>query len=309
MRPYPGTFNFYDTTLGIWEKPTNLDGVYDEGFRREVLTPLRLFLRGRGWTVEHDPDGLKHYQCIAKYMWVAHYGHLQLKLQQGGRHIEMAFWQDVVVEHPNGGQYDSNRFDKMPYLIRLRWIVEVRALLEYLRSTHGYAMPELAKGPTLELQIARTARYGHKTRPTEHPLGAFNDSWDGEWDKKRGTHRFERDETGWPSEKELRSWSYNGITPGCVRYWVEYHGHVLRGRAYPNMNGMCVFVYGPGMLDYTQCGAGELFVPGDRESLKKMKEYRAIPALKRKLAEAVKAEHFEKAIIFRDLLIKMGARA
>lgn len=305
-----GSLSLYDTTLSIWEEPAHPEGQthglwhgYEQEFTKTVFTPLRGYLRRRGWTVVRDPRG-QHYKCIAKWMWLGNHGDLQVKLQLGGRHIEIAFFQNVVHENPNGGQYDYDRLDKMPYLVRLRFLAEMKALIEYLQTKHGYAGPQLAGREEwpLALRIARTARYGKNIRPTEDPLGSFNDGWDSEWEKRRGTHRFERDETGWPTAKELRSWDYHGITPGCERCWIHYSGHIFRGRAYPDMNGMCVFVYGKNPRDYTQVGSWELFTPKPGQSLRKVARHRCQSTVKRLLDQAVKDQNFEKAIIYRNIL-------
>lgn len=313
-----GRLRFYETTLQIWEEPKcDTFGPYAQDFMDRVFKPIIGFLRKRGWTVEPDPNG-KHYKSIAKYMWIANHGDLRLKLHQSGRTIEMNSYQEVVTEHPNGGQYDSKPFTKMPYLIRKRFTCEARALIERLTARHGYPVDRLAgrDGDPLASRIEQTARHGSAIPPTEDPLASFNDCWDSEWDKKRGTHRFERDETGWPARSQMNGYGWNGggcdrhgvyIEPGSVRYWIDYNGYVMRGRAYPNMNSMCVFVYGPDQ--WTQCDSTSLFVPQPGQSLRKVKGYGAGPVLKRLIAEAVKAENFERAAILRDARNKFAAKA
>lgn len=307
-----GSLNFHDTSLDIWEEPDNggehgLPKGYEEEFTDKVLTPLRAYLSSRGFTVVPDPDG-KHYQPIAHWMWVANHGDLKVKLHLGGRKIEIAFYQDVVHENPYGGRHDFRKFGRMPYLIRLRFLAEVTALIGYLTTTHGYDMPRLAgdEGRALPLRIAETARYGRDTLPTKDPLASFNDRWDGEWDRKRGEHRFKRDETGWPTKHEITYGNFGGtdahgvyIEPGAVRYKVDYKGYILRGRCYPNMNSMCIFVYGPGPQDWTAGSSGEFF-SNAKGSLRKVKGYRAAARLKPLLEQAVASQNFERAIVLRD---------
>jgi hypothetical protein len=55
----------------------------------------------------------------------------------------------------------------------------------------------------LRLRLKRTALYGWQALMPEDPLQSFNDHWDGEWDKKRGTHRFDRGDDGWPTAEEF----------------------------------------------------------------------------------------------------------
>jgi hypothetical protein len=69
-------------------------------------------------------------------------------------------------------------------------------------------------------------------------LAYFNDVGDGEYEKKRGVHRFNRGTDGWPDyETVLQSWDRkdrdgNLLCHGDVRCVRNHKGHLLRGRVY-----------------------------------------------------------------------------
>jgi hypothetical protein len=306
-----GVLNLYDAHLGIWEEPSShghgLPAGYDDDFSKKVLKPLLAFLRRRKWDVVRDPEG-KIYQCIAKYMWLGTFGDLQVKIHQAGRTIKLDFFQDVNREHPTSGRHDLGRFNRMPYLIRLRFLVELRALIAYLQKKHGYAGPQLAGCDSAHLvtRLVRTCRYGKGTLITEDPLRSFNDRWDGEYEKRRGEHRFKRDANGWPDRSELGT--YGSLhEPGSIKHWTNTKGYIFRGKVYPNMNGMFGFVYGPGARDCTYANSGSFFTPEPGQSLRKVKGHRGIVVVGRLIEECVKREDFEKAKILRDYRNKLSA--
>lgn len=307
-----GRISLHDTQIAIWEEPGKCDQKYEDLFRREVFEPIIRFLRSRRWKIDHDPSEI-HYRSIAKSMRQGvHPDRLKIRMRQSGRTVELLFYQDVVSDHLYGGQYDFDKYFKMPYLIRLRFLAEARALITFLREAHGYSL-DLAYREDVDLtkRIIRTAKYGRDPLPTEDPLGAFNHCWNFESDWKRGG-RYKRDETGWPSENEYRWWNYYGVTNGSKRYLLMHDGYIRRGIAYRSMNGMCWFVYGPDPRgNFWQAMSGELFVPAPGQNLRKVKNYNGAVVLKKLLDAAVKAQDYRRTEILaralRKLLDKSGA--
>jgi hypothetical protein len=293
-----GRIRIHDTTLTVWEEPGGVDAAYEEAFTRDVFKPLRGFMRKRGWVVTRDPEGKKRYKCISKWMWVASFGDLQATLRLSGRSIEILFFQEINRENPNGGRYDFRRFHRMPYTVRLRFLVELRALIDHLQQAHGYHGPTLADVEGSEYaRLVRTCAYGRETLPTEDPLRSFNERWDMESDRRRGEHRFRRDETGWPTRDEIGTYHVYH-PPGAVRYWINPHGYVLRGRVYTNMNSMYAFVYGTGVRDVTYQSGSEFTATAPR--LGKVRNHRGVERITRLLGDCVQREDFEKARILRD---------
>src|SRR5579872_7318862 len=99
-----GSLRFYDTTIQIWEEPPKCDTQYEENFRREVFEPMIRFLRARGWHIDNDRNIDKNYPSLAKSHRQGNRDRLQAKLEQGGRQIEVKFFQNVVADHKYGGE-------------------------------------------------------------------------------------------------------------------------------------------------------------------------------------------------------------
>ena len=329
-----GRVSLYDTTISIIEDPYCSGGGLPNGYEQEftitVFKPLLSYLEKRGFTVSLDPDG-KNYKCIAHWMWQATFpvmvhweattpvqaANLSARLRLTGRQIEIAFYQNIASEHPAGGYFDSCKFLRMPCSMQQRFLIEARGLIAYLCQAHGYTSPSIDRKPGSHVysRLRRYCIFGEKTLPTEHPLASFNEHWNMPGDWARGG-RFKRDESGWPAPSEHLGYGWNGgnrdihgdyIEPGSVRYWIDYKGHVLRGRVYPNMNSMSIVVYGPAPRDYTAVNSQELFVPIPGRSLRKVKGWNAAHAIKRLLEGAIQRQDFEKAIIYRDQLKKWQA--
>ena len=136
-------------------------------------------------------------------------------------------------------------------------------------------------------------------------LVRFNNTWDGEYERKRGQHRFERGPDGWPTRKE-RSSSYAlldadrvEVNQGDLRYWRTRTGRLQRGLVFGGIGGQWIAVYGPGPHDYTSCSTFELFSwrPGLARRLHPKPR-----SLAEVLERSVAGQQFERAIVLRDLI-------
>jgi len=137
LRP-PGEVRFHDAGIIVWEDPGR-DGndvaawrkwqAYEEKFRRVILAGVIRVLRQRGWHVGPDADTVKNYYCLRKsHRQCTHWSGLQCELRQGGRCLEIKFYQNVKRPkgcNPLGGQYDFNKLEAMPYLLRKRCEMEM----------------------------------------------------------------------------------------------------------------------------------------------------------------------------------------
>jgi hypothetical protein len=286
-----GEITHHGTGLGIWE-----EGVNEKEFMTAVQGPLIRYFCGRGFNIHRDPDTKKHFRSISDRHHRGKKGDLELLIKVGGRHIELNFFQNVVVENQNGGQYDFKKFQKMPYLIQKQWLKEASAVIGYLVGTHGYTY---GKGLTGHLPADLLISLAG-IHPTKDPLKRFNEMWT--------PTRFKRGEDGWPIQSELSSY-YNvdregvPLSTGMFRWWRDRKGYLKRGIIYTNMNSMWQLVYGPGREDTTWMSAHDLFTlqPEDpRGRYFPPDKIRGI--LERVKEKAVEEELFEKAAIIRDLL-------
>lgn len=286
------TFSIYDATLSVRLEPTAKDqfGMWLPNWDNHVR--LLRVLKQIGFSIEADPKMLKHYRSIAKYNRIGRRGDLFVYCRTCSTGSEFEFYQEIVTVNPNGGRYDFDKVGMMPYLIRKSFERAVTALKADLLA-HGFA--------------DRT-KYGS---PVSDPLAYFNDRWDCDDDKQSGTHRFERDESGWPSANVIGNWGRrdrdgNEITHGAVRYARDLKGYLMRGRVYGGINGRWMLIYGPGSGDYTYLDAGELFTCSPATTCRKKHhdpsrgKQHAVNRLRQKMAQAVTAEDFETAARLRD---------
>lgn len=91
-------------------------------------------LRAEGFTIENDAEVAK---CIRDDYYIGRRGDLELYAHRYPAGFEIIFFQNIVIENQNGGRYDFDKFQKMPYMIRLRFIKyrdKIIALLNPLKT-------------------------------------------------------------------------------------------------------------------------------------------------------------------------------
>jgi hypothetical protein len=259
---------------------------------RELFHKVNRLLRSNGFTIGRDPDIEKKYKTLGPTHRRGRKGLLEVKTETGGRTVEVRFFQNVNFENRNGGEYDFNKLEKMPYLVRksFEWIV---AKLKALIIAEGYEL----RTPGPEWRV--------------DPLGAFNHGWNGAYERKHGIERFSRGPDGWPDEKALSCWKqldHDGrpIRSGEQR-WAIVNGRALRCRVYGGINGMWHGVYGPDRFNVLQRGGWvyRSIFPGrgrhfDDDERKK--------ALRRDLERALKANRFKRAMRICEYAERIGIK-
>lgn len=236
--PRTGAIRVHETWVQAWEETVD-----DRGMRL-VLRSVIERLRFRGFRVVRDPEVAERYPRLSPDRWLARLGDLQAEVERTGRILKVEFFQDVVnIDNVNGGRYCFGKFERMPRTMQLRCVVEVAAIVRKLQEL-GYTPEQVHGSPPLP--EAFTLLDVKHTMVGRYPLGSlegFNARWNSEYERKTGTHRFDRDETGWPSEKEIsRGWSGGDRDGTPVRngdvVYLRLDGRLARGVARPNMGGM-----------------------------------------------------------------------
>lgn len=287
-----GSILYHDTHIGIWE-----DDVNEEKFM-PIFRGIVRYLRRRGFVVTTDPITDKNFPVLKKKTRIGAKGALEFHLRLSGRHAEIEFFQNINFVNSNGGRYDFDRYEKMPYLIKKSFLNEASRLIDFLMKNYGYTYGrhlEDHPGPTLQRILLCH-------RGLLDPLERFNKGWTAE--------RFRRDETGWPCVEEYES-SYNRcrdregvpLRNGMVRYFRGDDGYLRRGKVYTNMNSMWQVVYGPRPKDTTYLSSGALFSlqPTDKHG-RVVKEEKGDRKRKEALQEAIRAMAFERAAVLRDVI-------
>lgn len=293
MKKREGTIGLHDTNISIWED------VVDEKSLMSVYMTILLHLRLRGFRVIRDPFTKKHYRCISNSHHYARLGDLEATISLSGRHIEMLFFQNLSIDNKNGGRYDFDKFKRMPYLMRKRYLLEVSKLLEMLISTYGYALSKAFHEPGPIVKRIISAIEG--IHPVTDPLKRFNDTW--------GSNRFKRDETGWPAVEEYAKCNNDKdrdgacLRNGLVRYFRDKNGYLKRGRVYTNMNNMWRVIFGPCRTDTTVRASWEFFELCETDCRHRhFSDAHRKKKIRMAMEKAVKGMEYERAAILRDLL-------
>lgn len=304
-----GVVSFGDARLGVCEEgiPSPSAGfkerdAWELAFKRQVFARIIQALNRLGWTVTQpsiDPHDVKRYGgTVARWATERRRdcskGDLKGELKISGRCIEFEMWQGVntPTRPDHGGRYERDKEACMPYVLRLEMERTRRRIRDYLCNVFsGYTF----KAPGI-------------SSPNPDPLAYFNDSWDGEYERRRGIHRFDRGPDGWPSDKELGSWGRKDgdgvpLNHGDVRWWRDHKGRLVRGRVYGGINGMWMMVYGPGQHDHTHQNAGRYFTYRPGETPRKVvNKRRRRERLEGEMAKAVKAMDFRRAEVLKGIL-------
>ena len=90
----------YDTGIGVWE-----EHVDEAGGMHSAMHSVMLRLRHqRGWRILSDknvPRSIRHGYFRGRK------GDLELRIQLCGRSLSLEFYQNLVIENRNGGEYDA----------------------------------------------------------------------------------------------------------------------------------------------------------------------------------------------------------
>lgn len=75
---------------------------------------------------------------LADTHWEGIKGQLQFKSHIYPAGFDIEFFQEVVIENRNEGYYDFDKLEKMPYLIRCKFLISRKHICELLESA-GYS--------------------------------------------------------------------------------------------------------------------------------------------------------------------------
>lgn len=323
-------FKTYDSSLIVHTEKVNRPAdprrrSWGPGFQSpdwETFNRLMKVLEARGFSVGRDPHIDKHYPTLGPQhragLVATPHGDLKFEAEASQTGCKIDFYQDVVTDHPRSGKYDFDRVAKMPYLIRKKFEGAIAACTEHLR-TRGFIDTDRARTATPgrpigdRLSVCDGARFDDSGEVSAAALAYFNSTWDGEYERKRGVHRFERGPDGWPTAREIGGYGRNHdrdkheIRHGEIRYCRDLKGWLRRGRVFGGINGQWMVVYGPGQRDFTHASSFELF--SYRPGVTPRKVHPRPQPLEAVLKAAVAREDYERAAKLRDLIRAHRAQA
>lgn len=126
-------YSIYDTSLSfINNTECNGPDWHKQRFHHYALLH-RVFnmLRNEGFEIEKDKNVPK---IIRKSHFVGRRGDLEFYAERYPRGFRIEFFQNVNFENPNGGRYDFEKFQKMPYLIRLQYIKYMNKIVRIMNQ-------------------------------------------------------------------------------------------------------------------------------------------------------------------------------
>lgn len=256
--------SIHDAKLGIWQ-----DNANDPSFRVEVFAPLLKAMARRGWKVRADPHILKRYRSLSPSHRLAARGDLRAEIKISGRVVEVEFWAETwAIDNPNGRRHDFDKLKRMAYLDRLRVRLEMRRVLDWLRSIAPVTIS--------------TSEWTGLT-PMQRIERRYAQSW--HTDKTLGRPVCSHDYNRRSGDGEL-------LEHGSTVWFVDRKGRIGRGAAFYNINNMWWVVAGGELINLAN---HEIFrrPPADLR-VKFNKRQRRI-RLEAELAQAVRRMDFRRA--------------
>ena len=260
----------------------------NEGTREITHKPLwwellyKFMKKERGFDVFKDPRIEKNYKCLSNTHRQGIKGYLEFKSDVYPAGFKIDFFQNLVFENSSGGQYDFDKFDKMPYLIKKSFLNELNHIRKFLseKGITENSDPVLkTSGEKVFNHICEYRRQHHQSTPFESLEMCVGHSPDQDYNNR------DRD------KKQL----FNGQ----VKYFRDCEGRLNRGVVYHNINNMWWVVVNKN--EYRNKASFDFFDCNPLEVPRK-EYYRRKQRLETEKAKAIKSENYEKAAIIRDLL-------
>lgn len=200
------TFYEHDTALSLWLMDPKDPAIV--AARDAVVANLR----ARGFSMRLDAKVKEQYPSISRNFHEGSKGKLEVKIELGGRHLQILFFQNVVRENKSGGQHDFGRRHKMPYLIGKQYEVE---------RAHIAACMRVMGLPALQLEDRSRGMALIERRREELCDFHGNDFYDRQWESYN-----------------IRSYAGRALSDGDTVYFRNRSGRMQRGICFRALNNM-----------------------------------------------------------------------
>lgn len=242
---------------------------------------LMNFLGKRGFDVFKDKRIEKNYKCLSSTHRQGKKGDLEFKSDVYPAGFKIDFFQNIVVENSNGGEYDFDKFDKMPYLIKKSFLNESNHIRLFLEKH------KITDDSKSELKSSEGKVFQHicEYRDMHHASDPFSSLEASVGHTSSNCNNEDRD------KKQL----FNGD----VKYFRDHKGNLNRCVVYHHINNMWFGIINKDR--YINSGSFEYFDCIPSEVRRKIHPCRK-QILEAKKNECISNDLLEKAIIFRDIL-------
>ena len=215
-KPFPFHINLDSISISLHNKDRG-----DRDSHYPILHRLLNSMKGRGFDVGKDPDIEKNYKILSKDHWYGCKGDLEFKASRYPAGWKIEFFQNVIFENKAGGFYDFDKYEKMPFMIKLIFRNEARHIKEFLGALgcidNTKKRYKLAT-EKIKFDYVDSCHYPQKSME-EFELSDL----DGQTDKYSYNHQ-DRD-------KKI-------IHNGELKYFRHWNGRLSRGIVYRNLNNM-----------------------------------------------------------------------
>ncbi len=268
--------NLYDTSIGIWQ-----DNANDPTFRAEIFGPLIRSMRIRGWTIGVDPS-VRHGSLRPTHR-LGKRGNLRAEIRCSGRVVEIKFWSEAAPsENRNGPRYGFDHRKNAPYLDRLRFDLETRRILTWLRDRAEITEKRPPRSGTVapgEMTARDFIAEGYRT------------SWHADKELGRPVAKHDYNCTSLDGER---------IEHGQKVWFTDRKGRICCGTAYYNINNMWWIVSGEWSL--SNKATHEICTRQPADLRKKLNERARRGRLEADLAFAIRTMNFLRAETLRKIL-------
>jgi hypothetical protein len=210
-------------------------------------------MRDRGFQIGRDSRIEKDYKCLTKDHWYGRKRDLEFKAERYRAGFALKFYQNINFENRHGGEYDFEKYEKMPYMIKLLFRNEVRYIKEFLESLgcEDNSKP-VFKYATDKVKYHLLDLWNHpqKTMEEFELLDLDGQTCEGSY------NHTDRD------KKVI----YNGQ----IKYFRHWNGRLMRGKVYHNINNMWGVILNA--YEYTNIANFELFDPTPEDYLIRRKK-------------------------------------
>lgn len=284
-----GTVRFGDASITIMEDSGGMVlAPWQKQFKKDVFKRVVQQLNRLGWKCIVPPDMIEQYSLsFARDHRYCRKGDLQGFLDLSGRCLQFMMWQDVAnVENPNGGRFESNKEERMPYRLWLEMERTRRRLRTYLCNVFsGY-------------EFASKRNDGRSEKRGPGHLTALE--WVDGANRSSGHYVPELGHAHISMDSNARSADGGTISHGDKVYAIGYDDRIVTGTAYYNLNNMWWVVTGKYDVLNVHSGAIYLESPGDLR--RKRNERRRRKRLEQELTKAIKAMDFMRAHTLKQVL-------
>lgn len=212
-------FSINGTVLNFHQDDEKGSILYENFQHYKLYRQVLDYLGSIGFYVGEDKEIKKKYPSLNKDRNRGRYGDLEFKSERYPAGFKIEFFQNIVFENRHGGEYDFDKLDKMPYLIRKQYELTMKKLAKFLLDK---GIPDTTK-PVYKNAKAKI-KYDY-VKSWHHPQKDMNfllSDLDGQTSEVYNS----KDRDG----KILHN--------GEIKYFRDYKGYLCRGKIYHHINNM-----------------------------------------------------------------------